>query len=161
MYTYSADLLRLNVGFIIAETVGYSREFPIEVPAIHLPPDLTLTDLNGTVRVTRLAQGLLVQADLSATVPAECVRCLIDFQQPLQVNFTELYAFTPDSMTESGLLLPETGKIDLAPIVRDEMLIAMPIGPVHDPDCKGLCPICGENLNDFPNHRHEEESEQI
>jgi uncharacterized protein len=159
-YTYSSELLRLNVGFIIHETVGYTRDFPIEIPAIHLPPDLDLANLHGNVRVTRTAQGLLVQANMQAEIPAECVRCLTDFQQPLEIEFTDLYAFTRASVTESGLLLPETGKIDLAPIVRDEMLLAMPINPVCSPDCKGLCPVCGENLNEDPDHRHEEEGEE-
>jgi uncharacterized protein len=150
---YPSDILRLNVGFIIHETVGYSREFPFEVPAIHLPPDLDLSALLGFARITRTAQGLLVQVKMQAEVSAECVRCLTEFQQPLQIDFTDLYAFTPDSMTDSGLLLPETGKINLAPIVREEMLLAVPISPLCKPDCKGLCPICGENLNEnFHSH---------
>lgn len=155
-YMYSSDLLRLNVGFIIRETVGYSRDFPIDIPAIHLPPDLDLSDLKGSIRVTRTAQGLLVQANLQASIPAECVRCLEDTRVVLEVDFTDLYAFKPDSVTESGLLLPESGKIDLAPIVREEFLLAVPIGPVCRLDCKGLCPICGENLNQDPEHRHDD-----
>ena len=141
------DPLRLNVGFIIHQTVGYSREFPFEFPSILVPPDTRLSDLNGLARVTRTAQGLLVQLKMQATAPAECVRCLNEFPQPLEIDATDLYAFTPNSVTESGLILPENGKIDLSPVVRDEMLLAMPIGPLCRPDCKGLCPICGENLN--------------
>lgn len=155
-YMYSSELLRLNVGFIIHETVGYARDFPIDIPAIHLPPDLDLNDLKGSIRVTRTAQGLLVQAGLQATIPAECVRCLTDTRQTLITEFTDLYAFKPDAVTESGLLLPETGKIDLAPVVREEFLLAVPISPLCRTDCKGLCPICGENLNDDPNHHHED-----
>jgi uncharacterized protein len=153
----SHDVLRLNVGFIIHQTVGYSRDFPFEVPAIRLLPDLDLNDLTGTVRVTRTAQGLLVQARLQAKIEAECVRCLTEFQQPLEIDFSDLYAFTPASITESGLLLPENGKIDLAPIVREEMLLAVPIKPLCRPDCKGLCPICGENRNETTCH-HEDEN---
>lgn len=152
----SHDVLRLNVGFIVHQTVGYSRDFPFEIPAIRLPPDLTLTDFTGNVRVTRTAQGLLVQAKLQARIAAECVRCLAEFQQPLEVEFSDLYAFTQASMTESGLLLPETGKIDLAPVVRDEMLLAVPISPLCQPDCKGLCPVCGENLNETTCHHDDE-----
>jgi uncharacterized protein len=159
VYTYSSELLRINVGFIIHETVGYTRDFPIEVPAIHLPPDMDLKDLRGNVRVTRTAQGLLVQAVMKAEIPAECVRCLTGIVQTLEIDFTDLYAFNRSSMTETGLLLPEGGKLDLAPIVREEMLVAIPIGPVCKPDCKGLCPICGENLNEYPDHQHEEEVE--
>lgn len=144
----SHDVLRLNVGFIVHQTVGYSRDFPFEIPEIRLPPDLSLNDFTGNVRVTRTAQGLLVQVKLQAKIDAECVRCLADFQQPLEVDFSDLYAFTQASMTEAGLLLPENGKIDLAPVVRDEMLLAVPISPLCSITCKGLCPVCGENLNE-------------
>jgi DUF177 domain-containing protein len=155
----SHDVLRLNVGFIIHQTVGYSRDFPFEVPKLRLPPDLDLNDFTGVVRVTRTAQGLLVQAKLQARADAECVRCLTEFQQPLEVDFSDLYAFTTASITQSGLLLPENGKIDLSPIVRDEMLLAFPIKSLCRPDCKGLCPICGENRNEV-SCQHEDESLQ-
>ena len=147
--------LLLNVGFIIHETIGYSRDFPIDFDSISIPPDTKLSQLSGLVRVTRTAQGLLVQVKMQAYLPAECVRCLTEFAQLLQIDFTDLYAFTPDSVTESGLILPDTGKIDLAPIVRDEMLLAIPISPLCRSDCKGLCPVCGENLNDISGvHEH-------
>jgi uncharacterized protein len=155
----SHDVLRLNVGFIIHQTVGYSRDFPFEIPAIRLPPDLYLSDLIGVVRVTRTSQGLLVQAKLQASIAAECVRCLSEFQQLLEVEFSDLYAFTQASVTESGLILPENGKIDLAPIVRDEMLLAVPIKPLCRPNCKGLCPICGENQNETTCHHGDESTE--
>jgi uncharacterized protein len=154
----SHDVLRLNVGFIVHQTVGYSRDFPFEIPEIRLPPDLSLYDLTGNVRVTRTAQGLLVQVKLQAGIAAECVRCLIEFQQPLEVDFSDLYAFTQASITESGLLLPENGKLDLAPVVRDEMLLAVPISPLCRPTCKGLCPVCGENLNETTCHHEEDET---
>jgi uncharacterized protein len=142
------DLLRLNVGFIIHQNVGYSRDFPINIPVIHFPPDLNLEELDGTVKVTRAAQGLLLQARLHANAPSECVRCLTVFPKKLVVDFTELYAFTKNSTTELGLMVPESGKIDLEPLVREEMLLAVPISALCRPDCKGLCPVCGENLNE-------------
>ena len=157
MSTNSRNLLRLNVGFIIHQSVGYSRDFPFGIPLVHLEPDLELKDLSGVARVTRTGQGLLVQVKMHATILSECVRCLEDFPQPLDIDFTELYAFTPHSVTESGLILPETGQIDLAPLVREEMLLAVPISPICRPDCKGLCPICGENLNETECH-HEDEA---
>ncbi|MBN2550898.1 MAG: DUF177 domain-containing protein [Anaerolineales bacterium] len=144
----SRDFLTLNVGFIVHQTVGYTRDFPIEAPSVYLPPDMNLSDLKGFVRVTRTAQGLLVQVNMKASTSSECVRCLVDFQQPLEADFTELYAFTLNQTTETGLLMPESGKIDLAPMLREEMILAIPISPLCKPDCKGLCPVCGENLNE-------------
>jgi uncharacterized protein len=150
------DILILNVGFIIHQQIGYSREIPLEAELVRIPPDLTLTDVSGFARVTRTPQGLLMQVKASAYAEAECVRCLTEFPQRLEVDFTELYAFTPASITESGLLVPESGKINLGPLVREEMLLSMPIGPLCREDCLGLCPVCGENLNEVAAlHTHE------
>jgi uncharacterized protein len=146
--------LRLNVGFFLNQNIGYSRDFPFDIPKIHLPPDLDLVMLTGAARITRTPQGLLMQVKAHASLPAECARCLTSFDQPLDSEFTELYAFTPKSVTESDLILPEDGHIDLEPLVREYMLLAIPINPLCRPDCKGLCPVCGENLNEFQ-HNHD------
>jgi uncharacterized protein len=85
------------------------------------------------------------------------VRCLTDFLYPLEVDFTELYAFSQRYVTDSGLLMPETGIIDLTPVLREYTLLEIPISPLCQPDCKGLCPICGNNLNEG-DCNHEDES---
>jgi uncharacterized protein len=144
----SRNLFILNVGFIVHQTVGYVRDFAFDFPEAHIDPDLDLTDLTGTVRVTRTTQGLLVQVRMHAKVTLECVRCLSDCWQPLDIDLADLYAFSQKTISESGLILPEDGKIDLGPVIRDEMWLAFPISPLCDPDCLGLCPICGGNLNE-------------
>jgi uncharacterized protein len=138
----------LNVGFLINQSVGTSRDFPFELPHIRFDLDLELNSLDGIARVTRIAQGLLVQARMQAIQQTECVRCLTEFEHGLHADFTELYAFTSKSVTDSGLLLPEDGHIDLSPLVREYMLLDVPIKPLCSTDCKGLCPICGESLNE-------------
>ena len=149
--------LRLNVGFVVAQSAGFSRDFPFDIPQISIPPDLRLNSLNGLVRATRTPQGILLQADFHTIIDLECVRCLTDYQQTLMVNFTELYAFSQRYVTDSGLLMPETGIIDLSPVLREYALLEIPISPLCRPDCKGLCPICGNNLNESTCY-HEEES---
>ena len=153
----SRNLFILNAGFIVHETIGYFRDFDFDFPEAHLEPDLDLKDLTGTVRVTRTAQGLLVQVRMHARVMLACVRCLDDCWQPLDIDFTDLYAFTQKTVTESGLILPEDGQIDLGPSIRDEMWLSIPISPLCRPDCLGLCPVCGGNLNENA-HTHEEQS---
>lgn len=149
--------LRLNVGFVVAQSAGFSRDFPFDIPQISIPPDLRLNSFNGLVRVTRTPQGILVQANFHTVIDLECVRCLTEYQQTLKFNFTELYAFSQRYVTDSGLLMPETGIIDLTPVLRDYVLLEIPISPLCRPDCKGLCPICGNNLNESMCY-HEEES---
>jgi len=140
--------LRLNVGFVVAQSAGFSRDFPFDLPQINVPPDLHLSSLTGTVRANRTPQGILLQVAFQALIDLECVRCLTDFQQMLKIDFTELYAFSQRYVTDSGLLMPETGIIDLAPVLREYILLEIPISPLCRPDCKGLCPVCGNNLNE-------------
>jgi len=157
---HNRQILRLNVGFLINIAVGTSRDFYLDAPELRWDepePSFHITDVTGTARVSRTAQGLLVQVKMKALYQMECVRCLSGLLVPLNIDFTELYAFKRDSITDSGLLLPENGHIDLAPLVREYMLLEVPISPVCREDCKGLCPVCGENLNDYP-HTHEDES---
>jgi len=149
--------LRLNVGFVVAQSAGFSRDFPFDLPQINVPPDLHLNSLTGVVRATRTPQGILLQGDFQALIDLECVRCLTDFQQLLKIDFTELYAFSQRYVTDSGLLMPETGIIDLTPVLREYLLLEIPISPLCRPDCKGLCPICGNGLNESMCH-HEEDS---
>jgi uncharacterized protein len=149
--------LRLNVGFVVAQFAGFSRDFPFDLQQINIPPDLHLSSLNGLVRATRTPQGILLQVDFQAQISLECVRCLTEFQQSLSVDFTELYAFSQRYVTDSGLLMPESGIIDLNPVLREYALLEIPISPLCCPDCKGLCPICGNNLNESTCN-HEEDS---
>ena len=140
--------LRLNVGFVVAQSAGFSRDIPFDLPQINIPPDLHLSGLIGIARVTRTPQGILMQVDSQAMVNLECVRCLTSFQQTLNIDFTELYAFSQRYVTDSGLIMPETGIIDLNPVLREYILLEIPISPLCRPDCKGLCPICGNTLNE-------------
>ncbi len=148
--------LRLNVGFVVAQSAGFSRDFPFDFAEINIPPDLRLSALNGGVRASRTPQGILIQVDFTAHITLECVRCLTSFQQMLSINFTELYAFSQRYVTDSGLIMPETGIIDLTPVLREYTVLEIPISPLCRPDCKGLCPICGNNLNESTcNHEND------
>lgn len=150
----SRQSLRLNVGFLIHQSVGSSREFYFELPTLFLEPDLTLEDLTGTAKITRTTQGLLIQANLNASIQAECVRCLTSSSQPLKTDFTELFSFSYRKDTESGLILPEDGYIDLGPLVREYMFLEIPINPLCHLDCQGICAVCGEAQGEKI-HQHE------
>ncbi len=139
---------RINVGFIAHEEIGRSHDFPFEFEKIILGDDLELRSFDGIVNIGRTPQGLVLQADFSAETTVMCVRCLQDFEQELDWSFTELYAFDKRSETESGLILPEDGHIDLAEMLREYALLEIPISPICKPDCQGLCTECGQNLNE-------------
>jgi uncharacterized protein len=138
---------RINVGFIIHEEVGYSHEFPFELEKAVLGDDLELVNFDGIVLFGRTPQGLVVQGNFSGETTLECVRCLKEFQFPLKWELTELYAFNKKSVSESGLMVPDSAQIDLAPLLREYALLELPIKPLCKPDCKGLCIECGQDLN--------------
>ncbi|MBL8099113.1 MAG: DUF177 domain-containing protein [Anaerolineales bacterium] len=137
---------RFNVGFIIHEEVGYNHDFPFEFDEIILD-DLELRNFAGNANVGKTPQGLILQAEFSAETDLECVRCLTNFEHALDWSFSELYAFDNRSETESGLIIPDDAHLDLAELIRDYAILEIPISPVHDENCKGLCPECGQNLN--------------
>lgn len=139
--------LRLNVGFIIHEEIGYSHRFPLEYDRAVLGDDLTLEHFSGLIVIDRAQQGLVVQGEFSGDTTLECVRCLKEFRQTLRGEWTELYAFTQKAVSESGLLMPEDGHIDFAPVLREYALLEVPIKALCKPDCKGLCIECGQDLN--------------
>ncbi len=139
--------LKINVGFLLNQAVGTSRDIHFDQLELRLAPDFILKNFEGVARVGRTPQGILVQADFNACMSAECVRCLIEFDQALNASFKELFAFGSRSVTDSGLYVPEDGNIDLSPLVREYILLDTPIKPLCREDCKGLCVVCGEDLN--------------
>lgn len=139
--------LRLNVGFILHQEVGYRHEFSFDLPEVKIGEDIELRGLAGTLAVGRTAQGLLLQGEFAAETELACVRCLGCFDQGLSWNFTELYAISEKSVTESGLIVPEDAQIDLEPLIREYAWLEVPISPLCRSDCKGLCPVCGQDLN--------------
>ena len=152
--------LKINVGFLINQNVGTSRDIEFEYDTLSLSKDLDLTEFNGVARIGRTVQGLLVQGDFMASMALSCVRCLSTYPHVLRARFKELFAFKERDMTESELLVPDNGFIDLGMLVRDFMLLEVPIMPICKADCKGLCPICGEDLNKVDcGHQHSESEE--
>jgi uncharacterized protein len=138
---------RLNVGFVVHQEVGYKHEFPFEFEQIQISDDLDLHHFEGVATIGRTPQGLLIQADFSAETVLECVRCLNEFNFSLIWDFTELYAFNSKSVSESNLILPDDAQIDLQPLIREYALLNIPVKPLCKADCKGLCAVCGEDLN--------------
>jgi uncharacterized protein len=108
--------------------------------------------LHVDLRLESLHDGVLVSADVDGTAAGECVRCLIDIEQPVQVEFQELFAYSHDEAFEYEV---HEDTIDLEPVVRDAVVLSLPFQPVCQEDCTGLCPQCGVRLLDNPGHKHE------
>lgn len=141
-------VLKINVGFLLAEGVGYFREIVLDLPRVQLDDDLTLDFLRGTLRLSRNSRGILVQGTLETHVLSECTRCLRPIFVPVILELEELFAFPPSALV--AFSVAETGILDLAPLVREEAILAVPMIALCRPDCAGLCPECGHDLNEGP-----------
>ena len=143
----SDNPLRLNVGYLYHKPIGSIREIPVEVDQVQVD-DLTISDLKGVIRLSRTREGILLQINLGASVNTDCVRCLDEFFMPVETEFEELYQFPSRYREDTDLILPDDGYLDLQPLLREYLILALPIKPLCQMDCVGLCDVCGVNLND-------------
>lgn len=105
-------------------------------------PSGELIDLE--LRLESVHEGILVTAEAGTTMHAECGRCLTHFAEPLDVEFTELFAYTPTEADEYGV---HGDHVNLEPPLRDAVVLALPFQPVCRSNCPGLDPETGK-LND-------------
>ncbi|MBC9711623.1 DUF177 domain-containing protein [Streptomyces sp. TRM66268-LWL] len=120
------------------------------------------------LRLESVMEGVLVTGTARARAEGECVRCLEPVGQQLDTDFQEMFSYPDaddrgrkhaepvDDAEEDEEIIPlEDGLFDLEPVLRDAVVLALPMQPVCREDCAGLCSECGMNLNDNPDHHHD------
>ena len=144
------DPLRLDISYLVKQPPATYKEFEFNFPQLKLSPELVLVDIQGSIAISVTEDGVVAEGKLAALSQLTCGRCLDDYWQPLEINFTEIFSAHPgddpaDDQQEQPL--EADGSIDLGSILRDYALLDMPIRQFCKDDCKGLCPTCGMNLN--------------
>lgn len=146
---------------------GSQRELSRTVPA---PADLGIevlrvpqgAEVELDLRLEAVMDGVLVTGEAHAPLEGECVRCLEPITDEVDVTFQELYLYddTRDAASvqregdeEVGVL--DGDLLDLEPVLRDAVVLALPFQPLCQDDCLGLCADCGARLADDPDHGHE------
>lgn len=84
----------------------------------------------------------------------ECARCLREITDDMSFELQELF-FHPGREVDEDECLIEDESVDLESSLRDAVVLELPFMPLCSEDCLGLCPECGANLNDDPDHEHE------
>ena len=118
------------------------------------------TEVELDMLLESVVEGVLVSGTASVPVVGECSRCLDPISSRVEVQLTELFAY-PDSTTDETTDEDEVSRlvhdlVDLEPVVRDAIVLALPGAPLCSDDCAGLCPDCGGKWADLgPDHRHE------
>jgi uncharacterized protein len=106
--------------------------------------------------VSRAASGTVLELAFDVSLHGPCFRCLEDAELGLQLRLREYSATKPESEDERTEYFVDD-ELDLSAWAHDSVVLALPDKILHDPDCAGLCPVCGKDLNVEP-HEHVEET---
>ena len=138
----------------VSRTVPAPADLGIEV--LHVPEGVPV-ELD--LRTEAVMEGVLVTGTARAALEGECVRCLEPITDEIEVRFQELFVYDdrevdPDEELEVSKLQDDL--VDLEPLLRDAVVLALPFQPLCQDDCPGLCTECGARLADDPDHTHGE-----
>lgn len=152
-----------NVAGLLSEPAGSTRDYVVAGVMLDLGEDLQQSDpIEGTLHLARTNRGVLVRGDLKTSLDEECSRCLRPIDVPLELHIEEealpsidLHTGQPiDTSAEpEALRLTDHHELELEPVVREAIQLAEPIAPLCEPDCPGLCSVCGERMTNGP-HDH-------
>jgi uncharacterized protein len=144
---------------------GSQRRLAFTAPA---PADLGIevlrvpagSPIEFDLRLEAVMEGVLVTGEAQADLTGECVRCLEEIHNDIVADFQELFAYE-ESDTAAAAEDDDTNRLegdllDLEPVLRDAVVLALPFQPLCRDDCPGLCAECGARLADEPGHQHDE-----
>ncbi|NBM15211.1 DUF177 domain-containing protein [Streptomyces sp. GC420] len=120
------------------------------------------------LRLESVMEGVLVTGTARASAEGECVRCLEPLRLDVEAEFQEMFSYpdtddrgrvkaepADDAEDDEDRLFVEDGLLDLESVLRDAVVLALPMQPVCREDCPGLCSECGARLADDPDHHHD------
>ena len=139
----------------VVRQVPAPAELGIEV--LHVPEG---SPVDIDLRLEAVMEGVLVTGVATAALEGECVRCLEAVRDQVEVPFQELYVYddripADDDGRDDEVRRLEDDLLDLEPLLRDAVVLALPFQPLCEDDCPGLCTECGARLADDPGHAHE------
>lgn len=142
----------------VQRTVAAPEDLGTEV--IGVP---TGSDVELDLQLEAVMEGVFVSGTAKARAVGECVRCLDEVVEDVDVAIQELYVYPEraQAASEAGdeededLRELDGELIDVEPALRDAVVVALPFQPLCRDDCPGLCSICGAHLADDPDHGHE------
>lgn len=145
----------------VPRRVGTTRSYELQwhVPAGMGTPMMAIREgalVPVTVDITSIDEGVLVRARCQCDLEGQCVRCLDDIVQEADVDESVVYYDQQPEGDEDALVISAHDMLDLEPMLRDAIVPLIDPQPLCGPDCQGLCPHCGERLDDLPEDHHHE-----
>lgn len=112
-------------------------------------------EVEAAIHVERHGREVLVQGNLKGKLALRCSRCLMTFEQPVATRFVLLLSPIPDYQEEEEELTAadldrdfyDGEVVHLEDILREQVLLNLPLKPLCSEACRGICPRCGADLN--------------
>jgi DUF177 domain-containing protein len=123
----------------------------LRIELIGVPPG---SPVKVKLRLEAVVEGVLATGEAHAMLVGECARCLDRIADAVDVDLQELYVYPESDAEEDEASRLEGELLDLEPVLRDSVVLALPFRPVCSADCPGLCVQCGARLRDDPEHDH-------
>ena len=139
-------MIRLNLTTLAHANPGRKQAVNIEVGDSAIG-ELQLACLRGELNFTRMAEDIFVEGTLYAEVKTTCARCLEHFFVPLEIKLADTIILPGAELTAEYPVRVENGWVDLTPLLLQYIWLELPNNPICSPECQGLCPHCGQNLN--------------
>jgi uncharacterized protein len=141
----------------IAGTPGTRGRFPVSERPAPTEDFACVGPVTGEIAVENTGSLLVVRGRLLARLRLRCVRCLAEFDESVEIDVEEEFATEltePDVDTidrdEPAEAAIEDYVLDVAELTRQQVAVNLPMTSVCRPDCRGLCPHCGQDLNQGP-----------
>ena len=134
------------------------RRFPVEVEPFVLggaPYDVRGGQVDLSLSAGRVGERLTLTVSFSATLRGPCDRCLETAEIPVEVRAVEVARRGESEGADPAEAYVRGSILDIHAWVRDLIASALPERMLCSEGCRGLCPICGANLNTEPEHTHE------
>jgi uncharacterized protein len=138
--------LKLNVKNLILAPVGQAETFDLNLKNEKIDEEILAESVAGQLKVTKLEEELLAQFKGISRIKIACDRCLTDFETEVKLNFAQEYALDAREADEEKLPI-ESFELEWREPLRQEIIASVPVKKLCRPDCKGLCPACGKDLN--------------
>lgn len=144
------EAFKVSVAEILGQPGRYRDvELQRPLPGIHNAlGELGADPIEAGLRVESVVEGVLVTGKVRARAEMRCARCLDPVRADLELELCELFvAPGHEAPAEEEVYRVRGLEIDVEPMLRDALALALPLNPVCAGDCKGMCARCGRNLN--------------
>lgn len=146
-------IMRIIVSSIPEDGLEEELQLPLSLGDIALKKEVRVL-----FKASKFGDRVLMNGHITSEAELVCSRCLKNFPYPVKINFNAEYApyfkFTGEeehelTKEELDVSFYQGDEINIGGLIKEQIILAVPMKPLCKSDCRGLCLKCGENLNEI------------